>query len=489
MKKRILSIILVIFIIVLIACTNDNNNMLDTTTNPTETDAPNGQTSHGGEQPTETKPLEPQQEPEFAATGFMDKFIAGDMSGIYEMWSEETKPLVSEQLFAEMRFDGIERAGEFINYVLTETEQISAGEINGIRFRFTAQQKSAKVVYGIFIDSAGEVAGFSAVDIDFSETTVDFPYIVEEVVIGAGTKWALDGKITLPFEAAIDNPVPAVVLVHGSGPSDMNEASYGEKVFFDIADYLSANGIAVIRYDKRSFTHGALMVRELGGSATVWEETIEDAILAAKLLRADLRISSVYLLGHSLGGSLAPRIHAMGGDFDGLILFAGSPRTIQEISIEQYQAEIELMGDIPEMAGVREQVDSLIEIIEKIPNMADSTAKNTAVPMLNCAAYYLKDLAVHPFEEYVKDIAVPILVMQGRNDFQVRADVDYTLLQEMLKGNSNTFKLYDGLDHRFISSTATNFIEHRNQILTRVGARVEKQVLQDIVEWVLAQSK
>ena len=486
MKSKIFIIILAVALALgLAACTDDNNVISD----PTEpaVSGPDGQITPESEQTEETPPFEPQQIPEFTANNFMEKFIAGDMPGVYQMWAQETKSFVSEQLFAEIRLDSVERAGEFINHILTETEQISAGEVNGVRFRFTAQQESAKVVYGVFVDSAGEVAGFSTVDIDFSATTVDFPYTAEEIIIGEGTQWALEGKLTLPFEAGAANPVPAVVLVHGSGSSDMNEASYGERVFFDIADYLSANGIAVIRYDKRSFTHGARMARELGGSATVWEETVEDAILAAKLLRADPRIGKVYILGHSLGGSLAPRIHAMGGDFDGLILFAGSPRTIGEISVEQYQAEIELMGDIPEMAESREQVKALAEMIDKIAAMPDGTAKNTAVPMLNCAAYYLKDLTVNPFENYIKDIAVPILVMQGRNDFQVRADVDYTLLQELLKGKNNvTFKLYDGLDHRFISSSATNFVEHRNQILSRSGARVDKQVLQDIIDWVIS---
>ena len=314
MKKIILLFALLAFI--LTACTNEK---IDEKINEQIT------TENGQSMTTTTNPLpEPQQGPEFTARDFMEKFIADDMPGVYQMWSETTKSLVNEQVFADIRLESIENAGEFIDYILTETEQVSEGDVNGIRFRFTAQQIFAKVTYGVFIDSEGDVAGFGASDVDFTETTLDFKYIIESVTVGAGTPWALDGRLTLPFEASTDNPVPAVVLVHGSGPSDMNGTSYGERVLFDIADYLSANGVAVIRYDKRTFTHGEKMAREFGGSLTVWEETVEDAILAAELLRADSRIGKVYMLGHSLGGSLAPRIHASGGDFDGLILFAGS---------------------------------------------------------------------------------------------------------------------------------------------------------------------
>ncbi|MCL2286291.1 MAG: alpha/beta fold hydrolase [Firmicutes bacterium] len=158
-----------------------------------------------------------------------------------------------------------------------------------------------------------------------------YEIINERVVIGQGTEWELDGLLTLPIGAG--GTVPAVVLVHGSGPADMDATIFENRPFLEIAEYLAANGIAVIRYNKRTFTHGAEMIRQLGGSLTVWAETIEDAILATEILRADPRIDEnrVFILGHSLGGALAPRIHAYGGDFAGLILFAGSPRSLLEI--------------------------------------------------------------------------------------------------------------------------------------------------------------
>ena len=79
-----------------------------------------------------------------------------------------------------------------------------------------------------------------------SETNGSF--ISENITIGAGTEWELAGILTLPENA--DGKVPAVVLVQGSGPSDMDETIYENKPFREIAEYLSSNGIAVIRYNK-----------------------------------------------------------------------------------------------------------------------------------------------------------------------------------------------------------------------------------------------
>ena len=89
----------------------------------------------------------------------------------------------------------------------------------------------------------------------------------------------------------------------------------------DLADGLATHGIASIRYDKRSFAHGRKLMRDKGRLLTVKEETIEDAILATELLRKDNRIdpARIFIVGHSMGGMLAPRIDAEGGNYRGLV--------------------------------------------------------------------------------------------------------------------------------------------------------------------------
>jgi dienelactone hydrolase len=120
--------------------------------------------------------------------------------------------------------------------------------------------------------------------------------------------------------------------------------------------------------------------------------------------------------------------------------------------------------------------------------MTAEEAQRTQVNPLfggGASAYYFKDFAEHPFEDYIKDITIPIMAIHGSNDYQVPADIDFALLRELFKGRDNvTLNLYDGLDHRFMASNATNFVEHRNQILGRAGARVDEKVLGDIVNWI-----
>jgi len=314
------------------------------------------------------------------------------------------------------------------------------------------------------------------------------PALAEAVVIGAGGEWAIDGILTLPHGASARNPVPAVVLVHGSGPSDMDSNVFGSRPFFDIASHLAANGVAVIRYDKRTYTHGERMMQALGGSLTAWEESVEDAILAAGLLRADPRIDEnrVYLLGLSMGGMLAPNIHASGGNFAGLIVMAGTPRTLPELILEQSRASLGLAMEAgPEKDMQLAQLDMLEVLFAAIPGMTAAEAR--AADIMGISAYYFKDLAARSFGEYIREVSVPILVMQGGRDFQVRADKDFALLRELLEGRDNvTFKLYENLNHLFMPTTAGNFIEHAEGIMREPG-RVDAQVLQDIVDWILAE--
>ena len=107
----------------------------------------------------------------------------------------------------------------------------------------------------------------------------------EKIVVGEGTEYPLKGLLTLPDR--VEGQVPAAVLVHGSGASNMDEKVYKLTPFKDLAEGLAERGIASIRYDKRTFVYGRKMRKQL---VTVREETIDDAVLAAELLRREPRV-------------------------------------------------------------------------------------------------------------------------------------------------------------------------------------------------------
>ena len=156
--------------------------------------------------------------------------------------------------------------------------------------------------------------------------------ICEKVIVGEGTQFPLDGMLTFPDDISL--PVPAVVMVHGSGASNMDEKVMALSPFKDLAEGLAAHGVASLRYDKRTFTYGKQMAKM---DATASVETIDDAILALEILKNDSRIDSsrIYVLGHSMGAMLAPRIDAEWGNAAGLIMLAGTPYRLEDIVLRQ----------------------------------------------------------------------------------------------------------------------------------------------------------
>jgi len=398
------------------------------------------------------------------------------------------------------------QAGAFLS--IYETEYFAE---NGFYFvEITLRHEYSGILERIALTEDGLVAGWhtlfpSLEETDARETAgfTDYP-----IIIGEGTDFPLNGMLSMPDD--VTGLVPAVVIVQGSGPHNMDGSTIGNSTIYrDIAEFLAANGIAVVRYDKRTYAHIGRMVQEFGDSITVREEVIEDAVFAAELLRADPRIdeNSVFIIGHSLGGMLAPRIHAEGGDFAGLILMAGSPRHLLELMSEQFRASVSGMHEQTEIeieagAMTREEAEEALEafglddflaeaeamdaLLEALFDMPREVAKETSTPVVGgMMPYYLWDFAMHPFTDYVHDIDIPILVIQGSRDFQILADVDFVLLQELFAEHDNvTFNLYENLNHIFFSSTAINFNQHAAEIVLG-SEHVDTQALQDIVDWIL----
>jgi hypothetical protein len=304
--------------------------------------------------------------------------------------------------------------------------------------------------------------------------------VSEEVIIGAGTEWELNGMLTLPQN--VQGKIPGVVLVHGSGANDMDETIFDNKPFRDIAEHLSKNGIAVLRYNMRTLTHW----NKLPDNLTVWEEKIEDALFATEMLKSDPRIDEgrVFILGHSLGGMIAPRIHNAGGDYAGLILFAGSPRWLFDISGDQVAALVEATEDEDEKAAILGERGLMEEEWETIREMSDEGVKNTHFKHFGELALYWKDLYDNPIERDIQKVTVPFLVMHPDDDVQVLTDVDFAMYKEILAGRDNvTFKLYSGLNHLFMPSRGFGIENIMDEY--RIKSNVDPQVLADIVEWIM----
>ena len=309
--------------------------------------------------------------------------------------------------------------------------------------------------------------------------------IKEKIIIGETTKYPLNGLLTLPARAT--RPVPAVVFVHGSGSSNMDEKVGKLTPFKDLADGLAKHGIASIRYDKRSFAHGWKMLRNRSEPITVKEETIDDAILATEILRQDPRIDSekIFIIGHSMGGMLAPRIDAEGGDYRGLILMAGTPRKLEEILVEQSEEALSALNGLTQRL-VRKQMQKLNHTFSGLYDLSDDEAKRKKVGG-GTTLYYFKEMGEHAVADYLAPLQKPILIMQGGKDFQVKVNKDFAAYQDILNGKQNvTFKLYENLNHAFVPSIYGNITKAKKEY--NIEQHICEEVISDIANWIMAES-
>jgi len=295
-----------------------------------------------------------------------------------------------------------------------------------------------------------------------------------EVTVGRG-KWALPGTLAMPAAAG---PVPALVLVHGSGPNDRDETLGPNKPFRDLAWGLASRKIAVLRYEKRTRRHRKEMAAETG--LTVWAETVEDALLAAELLRKTPGVDPrrVFVLGHSLGGMLVPRIAAKDARIAGFVILAGATRPIEEMILQQSRYVCGLDGRIDERE--KAGLDRLERIVEKIRD-PKLTAESGGALLGAGPAYWLDLRGYRPAEE-AKRVRRPILVLQGHRDYQVTV-VDFATWKLALAGRKDVrFRLYGDLNHLFIAgrgkSTPAEY--------TACG-HVAPVVIDDIARWIASQ--
>lgn len=299
----------------------------------------------------------------------------------------------------------------------------------------------------------------------------------QRVTVGAETEWALPATLTLP---AGKGPFPAVVLVHGSGPNDRDETVGSNKPFQDLAGGLASQGIAVLRYDKRTFAHrgNAAALPNL----TVKEETVDDALTAVALLRHTPEIDPkrIFVLGHSLGGMLVPRIgQADRSDIAGFIVFAGATRPLEDEWVRQYEYIYGLDGQITPKEQA--EIDEYKRQATRIKQLTAADASRKELLLLIPPSYWL-DLKGYVPPTAALRLKQPLLILQGERDYNVTMDA-FRDWQTALANRTNTsFKSYPKLDHLFLEGTGpaspTDYLKPRN---------IPKYVVDDIAAWIKKQ--
>lgn len=370
-----------------------------------------------------------------------------------------------------------EQAGAFQSITETRTEEMGQAEIVIVTVRFEQNLLDIRMTF----NQDKRIIGLYFVPAQNQTSAYKTPHYaqpakLEETEVTVGEDWALPGTLTMPQG---NGPFPAVVLVHGSGPNDRDETigiTGAVKPFKDLAWGLASQGIAVLRYDKRTKVHAEKLASL--SNFTVQEETVDDALAAVELLRQQKKIDQekIYVLGHSLGGMLAPRIGAAAEDnIAGLVILAGPTRPLEELILEQtkYLADADGSTTEQEAASIR-QLEAHIANIQD-PNLSPSTPPSE---LFSTPASYWLDLRSYKPAEAAKNLNLPMLILQGERDYQVTM-TDFVKWQQTIGGKSGVqLKSYPGLNHLFIKGDQPSLPAEYEE-----PGNVEEEVITDIAAW------
>ena len=287
-------------------------------------------------------------------------------------------------------------------------------------------------------------------------------------------KFKMPGKYVYPKNTK--GKIPVVILVHGSGPNDMDETIEANKPFKDLAYALAKEGIGVVRYDKRSKVYTTQMYGEV--DFTLEQETIIDAISAVRLARKLPGVDSdhIFIIGHSLGAMAVPMIAQQAGNLvAGIVLMAGPSRPLENLVYEQTQY---LESLIPS--------DKSQKSLEILKNQVDMVSKgnfgpktpSTQLPLGLTANYWLFLHNYHQTET-AKKLKIPILILQGERDYQVTM-TDFNVWKEALAKNKRaSFHSYPKLNHLFMEgegkSTPAEY---------ETPGHVAEYLIDDIANWI-----
>ena len=332
------------------------------------------------------------------------------------------------------------------------------------------------------------------------------PYLEEEVTFrNTGADITLAGTLTKPKG---DGKFPAVVMISGSGPQDRNEEVMGHKPFLIISDYLTRQGIAVLRYDDRGVGKST---GNFGLSTSKNFATDVHSALEYLRSRDDIDLSNLGLIGHSEGGLIAPMVAAKEPKLKFIVLLAGTGERGVDILKKQQELILKANGmsdeDLTEVlkdnaimfnlilekddvGKVRQEVKEFIMgRLKDNPSFnssgltdeqfADSQAKQLANPWM------LEFLKYDPYPT-LKKVKCSVLAVNGEKDLQVPVE-NLEFIAKGLKEGKNkdvTTKAFPNLNHLFQEANSGSPNEY-----AAISQTFSPEVLEFMSSWILQRVK
>lgn len=397
---------------------------------------------------------------------FLESLAKKDFQTAYNLFSDEVKAALPAEALPQVWAQITGEYGEF--RTLKEFKKTASDGVFIAVLEFSNKTENFTFAF----NNQGKISGFrlapptatgEAAKYETPKYADTNSFTESDAVVGAG-EWALPATLTMPKGK---KNVPAVVLVQGSGAHDRDETIGNTKIFKDLAWGLASRGIAVLRYDKRTFVHGKEMAALK--NFTVDDETVDDALLAVALLRKTPNVDAknIFVLGHSLGGMMIPRIGARDGKIAGLIVFAGATRRLEDAIVEQTEYLAGLDGMITKEEQAR--IDAYKQISAKIKLLTESDRDSGEFYYGAPASYYL-DLRNYNAPQSAAELKQPMLILQGESDYNVTMR-EFADWKNALQSRKNAqFKSYPKLTHLFMENS---------------DGHVNETVVKDIADWIL----
>ena len=331
-----------------------------------------------------------------------------------------------------------------------------------------------------------------------------YPYTQEEVSYrNQKDNIKIAGTLTVPRGSG---PYPVVLLITGSGSQDRNETIAGHHPFHVLADYLTRNGIAVLRVDDRGVGG-----TDIGSLSATSENFAEDVLAGVNFLkqRKEIDPKMIGLIGHSEGGMIAPMVAARSNDVSFIVLLAGPGQRGEDIIYSQTEMILKAQGTHVDTARhtlalakrinsivktetdekrIEQRIDEEIAAYDRtLPDLqkqlfAPAAGSAKALMPMYKTAWYRYFVMFDP-QPVLKNVKVPVLALNGELDLQVPAKENLELIGAGLKAGGNedvTLKSFPKLNHLF-QTAQTGLPSEYGQI----DETMSPEVLKTISDWIL----
>lgn len=320
-----------------------------------------------------------------------------------------------------------------------------------------------------------------------------YPYHEEDLVFES-MESGVNLAGTLTFSES-GGSFPAVVLIRGSGPQNRNEEIMGHKPFLVLADYLTRQGIAVLRFDDRGVGGSTA-----GSSGDTTENFALDVMGGISYLktRKEIDHTKIGLIGHSEGGIIAPMVAAKSPDIAFIVMMAGTGVPGEEVLKRQGELIMRATGASEEQ--VKENTKAQKVMFDIIKSTTDIDAAKRKVqealsdlnPIIRDTAYTQMGSAMSPWMRYfitydpkptLEKVKCPVLVLNGEKDLQVSPMQNLPEIDKaLIAGKNKNYKIIElsGLNHLFQTCKTGSVNEY-----AQIEETISPNVLELITSWIL----